>query len=144
MAVEACLSSAELILGVGGANHPFPLYRSAGVAQVICTDDEGVSRTDLSREYLRAVTAWDLSWADLKELSRNALTYSFLAGDGLYRGGVTHRECAGDALGADRPSAGCAALLARSDKAREQWRLEAALRRFEARWSRANARGDSP
>ncbi len=144
VAVETCLSSADLILGVRAETHPFPLYRSEGVAQVICTDDEGVSRTDLSREYLRALSYWDLSWADLKELSRNALTYSFLSGEGLWRGTATHRECAGDALGAERPSSPCAALLARSDKAREQWRLEAALRRFEARWSRGVARGEAP
>ena len=48
VAVEHCLSSAELILGVRGADHPFTLYRRAGVAQTICTDDEGVARTPVT------------------------------------------------------------------------------------------------
>ena len=103
--------------------------------QVICTDDEGVSRTDLSREYLRALTTWDLSWSDLAGLARNAVTYSFLRGEGLWSAdGAMAAACAGDAPGAEHPSARCAGLLSSSDKAREQWRLEAELRRFEARW----------
>ena len=135
VAVEHCLTSADVILGVRGREHPFALYRSAGVPQVICTDDEGVSRTDLSREYLRALTTWDLSWSDLAGLARNAVTFSFLRGEGLWGAdGAVVAACAGDAPGADHPSARCAALLASSDKAREQWRLEAELRRFEARW----------
>lgn len=130
IAVEHCLTSADVILGVRGLDHPFALYRSAGVPQVLCTDDEGVSRTDLSREFHRALTTWNLSWRDLKGLARNALTYSFLAGASLWGAPV----CAADVPGSAHPSPACAALLAASDRAREQWRLESDLARFEAQW----------
>ena len=76
--VEINLTSNDVILGVAGHDHPFPVYRAAGVATALSTDDEGVSRIDLSHEYLRAVLTYDLSWADLRELSRNSLRYAFL------------------------------------------------------------------
>lgn len=135
VAVEHCLTSADVILGVRGDEHPFALYRSERVAQVLCTDDEGVSRTDLTREFLRALTTWNLSWADLKGLARNAVTWSFLPGESLWRAdGTVSAACSVDVLGVERPSRPCSAMLATSAKAREQWRLESALQRFEAQW----------
>ena len=105
------------------------------VAQILCTDDEGVSRTDLAREYQRALTTWNLDWRELKNLARNALEYSFLPGDSLWqRRYQPTAACARELLGSESPGPPCAALLQRSDKAREQWRLEAALRRFEQQW----------
>ena len=77
--VEINLTSSDVILGVTGDAHPFPVYRAAGVATALSTDDEGVSRIDLTHEYLRAVLTYDLSWADVVELSRNSLRYAFLA-----------------------------------------------------------------
>ncbi len=134
VAVEVCPSSAEAILGVSGAAHPFGLYRRAGVAVTLCTDDPGVSRSDLSREYLRALGWWRLSWSDLKSLARNALAHAFVGGEALWRddGGVV-AACAGESAEAPRGRA-CAELIARSDRARAQWTFEVALRRFEARW----------
>ncbi len=135
VAVEQCLTSAEVILGLRGTDHPFRLYQEGKVAQVLCTDDEGVSRTDLAREYQRALTTWELTWHGLKNLARNALEYSFLSGDSLWqRRYKPTPACTGDPVGAEMPSVACAAFLARSDKAREQWRLESALRRFEQKW----------
>ena len=52
--VEINLSSNEGILGVEGDEHPFPVYRSAHVPVALSTDDEGVSRIDLTHEYVRA------------------------------------------------------------------------------------------
>ena len=77
--VEINLTSSDVILGVTGDAHPFPVYRAAGVPTALSTDDEGVSRIDLTHEYLRAVLTYDLSWADVVELSRNSLRYAFLA-----------------------------------------------------------------
>jgi adenosine deaminase len=77
VAVEICLTSNDLILGVRGDRHPFPIYRKFGVPVVIATDDEGVSRSDMTREYLRAVENYGLSYADLKQIARNSLEYSF-------------------------------------------------------------------
>jgi adenosine deaminase len=77
IAVEICLTSNDLILGVRGDRHPFPVYRKYGVPVVIATDDEGVSRSDMTHEYLRAVEDYGLSYADLKKIVRDSLQYSF-------------------------------------------------------------------
>lgn len=77
--VEINLTSNDVILGVKGDAHPFNLYRASGVPLALSTDDEGVSRIDMTHEYLRAVETYGLTYAELKALSRNALTYSFLS-----------------------------------------------------------------
>lgn len=77
VAVEICLTSNDLILQVKGDRHPFPVYRKYGVPVVIATDDEGVSRSDMTHEYLRAVQNYALSYADLKKIVRDSLQYSF-------------------------------------------------------------------
>ena len=51
---------------------------------VLASDDAGVSRIDLSNEYLRAVRDYGLGYEDLKELSRNSLEYSFIPGESLW------------------------------------------------------------
>jgi hypothetical protein len=53
--VEIALTSNDLILGVGGDDHPLPIYMKQGVPVALATDDEGVSRSDMTHEYLRAV-----------------------------------------------------------------------------------------
>ncbi|HKT25990.1 MAG TPA: hypothetical protein VJR04_15395, partial [Terriglobales bacterium] len=78
IAVEICLTSNDLILGVKGDRHPFPVYRKYGVPVVVATDDEGVSRSDMTHEYLRAVESYGLSYADLKKIVRDSLQYSFV------------------------------------------------------------------
>ncbi len=78
VAVEINLTSNEQILGVHGTAHPFGRYRQAGVPVVICTDDEGVERTSLTDEYVRAAETWHLSYGELKSLSLASLRYSFL------------------------------------------------------------------
>ncbi|MBI4778750.1 hypothetical protein HY792_07530 [Candidatus Desantisbacteria bacterium] len=82
--VEICLSSNASILGVEGNEHPFILYRRANVPVAICTDDEGVSRSNLTVEYSKAVMTYDLSYADLITLARNSLEFSFMQGESLY------------------------------------------------------------
>ena len=78
VAVEIILTSSDVILGVTGDDHPLPIYLEHGVPVVIATDDEGVSRTDLTHEYQRAVTTYDLDYATVKSLSRASLEHSFL------------------------------------------------------------------
>ena len=134
VAVEVCPTSADAILNVRGAEHPYALYHAAGVPMTLNTDDEGVSRSDLTREYLRALQSWELSWSDLKRLARNAVRYAFLSGEALVRpDGGMHPDCVGETGDTPRGER-CVALLARSEHARVQWTFEAALRRFEARW----------
>jgi adenosine deaminase len=136
--VEIALTSNDQILGVTGAEHPFALYRRSGVPVALVTDDEGVSRTDLTAQYQRAVTTYDLGYGDLKTMARAALQHSFLPGADLWRAPddfSTGRECA-----KERPAAGpprgstCRALLGSSRKAKAEWDQEAGFARFERRY----------
>lgn len=78
VAVEICLTSNDVILGVRGREHPFPQYLKSKVPVVIATDDEGVSRSDMSREYQRAIETYGLTWPQLKQIVRNSIQYSFV------------------------------------------------------------------
>jgi len=121
VAVEINLTSNDVILGVKGADHPLSLYRQAGVPVVLSTDDEGVSRIDLTNEYVRAATEHGLRYADLKAMARDSLEYAFLPGKSL-RGAV---ECA-------KPGTACDVFLNKNLKAAMQWRLEKDFEAFEA------------
>ena len=106
----------------------------AGVPVTLATDDEGVSRIDLSHEYWRAATTYGLGYRDLKTLARNSLTYSFLAGASLWQSTApvcVVAPCANDPLGSAEPSAPCNAFLQANDRARMQWHLEQEFVRFE-------------
>lgn len=131
--VEINLTSNAIILGVEGDRHPFALYRAHGVPLALSTDDEGVARIDLTHEYVRATQTYDLSYAYLKELSRNALAYSFLLGQSLFAdlpSGEKIMPCR--RARADRPlSEECSEFLRRSEKARMQWQLEQRFEEFE-------------
>jgi adenosine deaminase len=76
--VEVNLTSTDLILGVRGKDHPLPTYLAAGVPVVLSSDDAGISRIDLTNEYLRAARDFGLEYRTLKAIARNALIYSFL------------------------------------------------------------------
>ena len=86
--------SNDLILGVKGDRHPFPVYRKYGVPVVIATDDEGVSRIDLTHEYVKAADDQDLTYSELKQSARASLEHSFLHGESLYTSpdDFTHRK----------------------------------------------------
>jgi adenosine deaminase len=123
--VEICLTSNDEILGVRGEAHPFPMYRRFGVPVALATDDEGVSRSDLTHDYRRAVESYGLSYGDLKMLARRSLEHSFLPGAALREG-----ACAS----AGKPSDDCQRFLDGSEKARVQWKLEEEFRDFEKRF----------
>lgn len=131
--VEINLTSNDVILGVAGARHPFTVYRRFGVPLALSTDDEGVSRSDLTQEYIRAVEDFGLDYDALKTLSRNSLTYAFLPGDSLWDDGLprSYVDACDRADPSRPPPAACAAFLAGSEKAQAQWRLEAAFAAFE-------------
>jgi adenosine deaminase len=76
--VEQCLTSNKQILEIDGRRHSFPVYRRFGVPVALCTDDEGVSRTDLTEQYRMATREYDLSYGALKGISRDSLRYGFL------------------------------------------------------------------
>jgi adenosine deaminase len=134
--VEINLSSNEGILGIKGAEHPFLLYRAAHVPVALSTDDEGVSRIDLTHEYVRAALDYHLSYRDLEELARTGMEHDFLPGDSLWAAADTFTTpaaaCKGQALGTAKPSRSCKAFLDGSEKAAAQWELERRFRAFEA------------
>jgi hypothetical protein len=136
IAVEICLTSNDLILGVSGKDHPMRTYLQHGVPLVLATDDPGVSRGDLSTEFQRAVEEQGMSYKELKQFVRNSVQWSFLQGssvwsDRAYTGFVA--QCAHDAPG-QSPSAACHAYLLQNPKAMRQWRLEERLHDFEQRF----------
>ena len=118
-----------------GDHHPFQLYRKYHVPVALSTDDEGVSRIDLTTEYVRAVETYKLTYAELKQMVRTGLEHSFLPGARLWSKpddfSKTANACAKDPLGAEKPSKSCSTFLAASEKAKEQWELERRFRTFE-------------
>jgi adenosine deaminase len=134
--VEINLSSNDMILGVAGNSHPFPLYRKFGVPVALSTDDEGVSRIDLTHEYVRAVQTYNLHYADLKKLARTGLEHAFLPGPSLWAApddfSRSNAACSQDSLGAENPTSDCSAFLQSSERARQQWELEHHFQTFES------------
>jgi len=132
--VEICLTSNDVILGVSGPQHPLSQYIRAGVPVALATDDEGVSRSDMTHEFLRGAIDQKLSYSQLKKMARTSLEYAFVPGASLWSDGknfVMAKECANDVPGAT--SLACQKLLGSSDKARLQWKLEEQFREFEGR-----------
>ncbi|MFI0258459.1 adenosine deaminase [Streptomyces sp. NPDC017056] len=140
-AVEVPFTSNRQILGVTAADHPFPLYRRYGVPVVLATDDPGISRSDISRDYQYAAAAYGLRYGELKNLARASLEHAFLPGRGLWgeRGNGRRvyglsRPCRFERPGQGRPPrAACARFLAGNQKAALEWRQEVAFARFEHR-----------
>lgn len=132
--VEVNLTSNAVILELGPERHPYAWLRDRGVPVSFSTDDAGLLRIDLSHEYERA-HAYGATYEDLRNSARNALAFSFLAGEGLWTDPGRYRQpaaaCRGQ-IGAPTPRGACATLVAASDKAKEQWRHEALLAAFEA------------
>ena len=132
---EINLTSNDVILNVTGAWHPLSNYRAAGVPVALSTDDEGVSRIDLTHEYTRAALDFNLSYLDLKKMARTSLEHSFLPGASLWQQTdqftLTNSACASQPLGVANPSAKCLAFLQSSEKAAQQWELEHRYQLFE-------------
>jgi len=133
--VEINLTSNDVILGIVPPHHPLPEYREAHVPVALSTDDEGVSRIDLTHEYVRAAMDYGLSYLDLKAMARTSMEHSFLPGESLWGKPDAFTRvkaaCAGQTLGADPPTTACTALLKSSEKAAQQWELEHRFAMFE-------------
>ena len=132
---EICLTSNDLILGVRGNEHPLPIYMKYGVPVALATDDEGVSRSDMTHEYLRAVQVYNLSYAQLKNMARASLEHSFLSGPSLWKDARTFRlvnACAADSPAKNSLSSTCRKFLGSSERAQVEWREEGEFEKFEA------------
>ncbi len=134
--IELNLTSNHVILGVAPSQHPLPDYLAAHVPVALSTDDEGVSRIDLTHEYARAALDFHLGYSDLKQMARNSLEHSFLPGGSLWLKAddyqATVPACADQPLGARPPDTPCQAYLNRSPRAAQQWELEHRFQIFEA------------
>jgi adenosine deaminase len=129
VAVEINLTSNDVILGIKGDEHPFPVYRKYGVPVALSTDDEGVSRSLLTEEYKRAVLTYGLSYSDLKELVRNSIEYSFAPGESYWKDRKYNAVVS--ACGVSKKSASCQTFLEKNDKARLEADLEERFAAFE-------------
>ena len=76
--IEINLTSNEFILGVKNNEHPYLIYSSYGVPLVIATDDSGVSRNNLTNEYVLLATRYQPTYGRVKEYVYNSIRYSFL------------------------------------------------------------------
>jgi adenosine deaminase len=134
--IEICLTSNDVILGIKGREHPLQTYIQFGVPVALATDDEGVSRSEISREYLKAAIEQELGYVQLKTMARTSLQYAFIPGASLWSDPRAFRpssQCANDKPG-QNPSKPCQQFLAASEKARLQWELEKDFREFEAKY----------
>ena len=78
-AIEINLTSNEFILGVEGNEHPYLVYSENNVPLVIATDDSGVSRNNLTNEYVLLASRYKPSYKQIKEYVYNSIHYSFLS-----------------------------------------------------------------
>jgi hypothetical protein len=132
--VEICLTSNEVILNIENDEHPFMKYWKAGVPLTLASDDEGISRIDLSNEYILATQRYKLGYKDLKVLARNSLEYSFIEGKSLWESPELKKitsACAKDTPGLAATSSECSTFLKENDRARLQWELESNFAAFE-------------
>lgn len=79
VAVEINLTSNEFILGLKNQAHPVAMYLRHGTPIVISSDDAGVSRSNLSREYVLFTSRYAPSYDNLKNTVYNSIQYSFLS-----------------------------------------------------------------
>ena len=153
--VEINLSSNQKILGVcdglsycirpqykGTYNHPFYDYVKQGIPVALSTDDQGILYTDLNHEYFLATKRYPLSYIQLKNIDRNALTYSFIPGKNLWRRYGDYQSFVSPCT-LDNPyqknkkiSMSCKKFLKHNLKARLEWHLESQFAKFEKNLTR--------
>jgi hypothetical protein len=135
--VEICLSSNAQILEVSGTDHPLGVYLENLVPVALATDDQGVSRSSLAGEHVRAATDQALAYRQLKTMARASLEHAFLPGESLWTSFADVEPVAACASTAtmglgDPANADCQTFLDGSERARMQWELEHRFRLFES------------
>lgn len=130
-AVEINLISNKRVLNVSGKEHPLNYYLKHDVPVVLSTDDEGILRTDLTSQYVEAVIGHGLDYQTIKQINRNALTYSFAPGNSIWTNAEQAQlvpECQ------DLNSAHCKSFIKNNEKGQLQWNLEQKLKAFESQY----------
>jgi adenosine deaminase/adenosine deaminase CECR1 len=133
VAVEICLSSNDQILGVRGRQHPLSAFIKYGVPVTLATDDQGVARSSMTNEFLKAAQEQGLGYMELKAMARTSLQYSFVEGESLWQDPmnfVRAEPCRRSAP--NSVSQECVDFLRLSKKADLQWRLEQDFDEFES------------
>jgi adenosine deaminase len=135
--IEICLTSNDVILGVKGKDHPLATYIQYGVPVALATDDEGVSRSEISREYLKAAEEQGMGYIQLKTMARASIQYAFISGASLWSDAkkfIIVPQCAGGKAERTPSPKTCGQFLADNEKARLQWELEKEFKAFESRY----------
>lgn len=128
--IEICLTSNDTILGIRKEHHPLTTYLEYGVPVSLATDDEGVARSEISREYLKAAEEHGLGYIQLKTMARTSLQHAFLPGGSLWADARKFIRVPQCAMTSEASSA-CKQYLTASEKARLQWKLEQEFKSFE-------------
>ena len=135
--VEINLTSNDVILGVSGKDHPLPIYRKYHVPVSLSTDDEGVSRIDMTHEYVRAAETYGLELRGPEaDGAHGPRAYFSSRREPVARAGCicSRRRVPAPPKrwAAKNHRRRCAAFLKSSEKAQQQWELERRFREFEA------------
>jgi adenosine deaminase len=138
--VEINLTSNDGILGVKDRNHPLHSYLAAHVPVALSTDDEGVSRIDLTHEYVKAAEEQGITYLELKRMARTSLEHAFFQGESLWdkpddfsrRKPVCGAPVSADISAKGVPTGACAAFLTANERARQQYEMEHRFAIFEA------------
>ncbi len=128
VAVEVNLVSNQKLLGIQGSQHPLRTYLAHHVPVVLSTDDEGILRTNLTKQYVDAVIHHQLDYPAIKAINRNTLTYAFLPGNSIWANAekqIPVPECQ------KLSSKSCLQFIKNNMKGTLQWRLEVELKAFE-------------
>jgi hypothetical protein len=136
--IEICLSSNDQILGVRGPQHPLSAFVKYGVPVMLATDDEGVARSTMTNEYVKAVEEQGLDYERLKAMARTSLQFAFAGGKSLWKDPKLFvpvdqcRQSTGGVLSSE-----CSNFLKSNKKADLQWRLERQFDEFESSFAPA-------
>lgn len=135
IAVEICLTSNERLLGVSGSESQILTYYHNKVPIVLCTDDEGILQTNLTRQFEIAVNKFHFSYPELKNIVRNSIYYSFLPGKNLWKNDrfrAVKKVCKIDLSKKRLETTNCKKFLNKNQKALMEWKLEMQFSSFEA------------
>jgi len=76
--VEDCLYSHEVVRGMTGRDNVMPIYLRNHVPIALATDDEGVTRSNLTDSFERAVLGYGIDYPTLKTFATNSIRYAFV------------------------------------------------------------------
>jgi adenosine deaminase len=75
--VEDCLFSHEVVRDMRGRDNVLPIYLRNRVPIALATDDEGVTRSQLTDSFVRAVLGYGIDYPTLKTFAENSIRYGF-------------------------------------------------------------------